>query len=119
MIVRPSLMIIASALSLSALPCYASGPCSDDIARMRSKIDARLGSIAAAAPSVVVSSDAKIHRQPSTASLVKNLTERGLLSSSTAEQVKGAMSRARAANAAGDKIACEQALADAERAFLN
>ena len=117
MIIRPSLVIIASVLSLSVLPCYASGPCSDDIAGMRSKIDAKLGSIAAAGPSVAVSSDAKIHRQPSTASLVKNLTERGLLSSSVAEQIKDAMDRARAANDAGDKSACEQALADAERAL--
>jgi hypothetical protein len=116
-IIRQLRVIIASTVFLFVLPAYASGPCSNDIAQMRSKIDAKLGSIAAAGPSVAVSSDAKVHRQPSTNSMAKALSERGLLSSSTVGQVKDAMARARAANAAGDKRACEQALADAERAL--
>ena len=117
MLIRMLLLIVASALSLLALPCEASGPCSSEIANMRSKIDAKLGSIAAAGPSVAQSNDANMHRQPTTASMVKNLAERGLLSSSTAQQIKGAMDRARTANAAGHRRACKRALADAERAL--
>jgi hypothetical protein len=117
MIIWQSLLVTASTLFLFVLPCQASGPCSKDIVQMRSKIDARLGAIAAAAPSVAVTSGAKLHRQPSTESMAKVLSERGLLSPGTVEQIKGAMTRSRTANAAGDKAACEQALAEAERAL--
>ena len=110
-------LLIASTMFLFVPPGYASGPCSKDIAQMRSKIDTKLGAIAAAAPSVAVSSDAKRHRQPSTGSMAKVLVERGLLSSSAVEQIKEAMTRARTANAAGNKTACEQALTEAERAL--
>ncbi len=82
---------------------------------MQMTIDAKLNALAAAGPSEKQSIGAQIHRQPTPLSMAEAESKLGDVSSSTVEKVKEAMARARKADIAGDKSACEQALADIQR----
>ena len=109
------LMVISvSALFLVTLPCKA-GPCSEDISRMRTAIDAKLNTLAAAGSSETQGIGAQLHRQPTPHSIAEAQSKTGALSPTTIEKVTDAMDRARKADAAGDKAACESALDDAGR----
>ena len=110
------LMISTSTLSLLTVPCEA-GPCSKDIERMELNINAKLDALAAAGPGESQSIGAQMHRQPTPSSMGEAESKLGEVSSSTVKQVKDAMARARSADIAGDKSACEQALADVQRAI--
>src|SRR5262245_38359489 len=57
------LMVSASAFFLLTLPCEA-GPCSQDISRMRTAIDAKLNALASTGPSETQGIGAQLHRQP-------------------------------------------------------
>ncbi len=114
MSLRQLLLISASAFFILTLPCEA-GPCSNDIERMQMDIDARLNALAAAGPTEKQGIGAQIHRQPTPLSVAEAESEVGSLSPSLIEQVKGAMNRARKADAAGEKSACESALNDVDR----
>src|SRR5262249_5791555 len=91
------------------------GPCSDDIGRMQGRIDARLE--AAAGPFARESTDAKRSDQPTPRSMAATEERLGEISPQTVDAVRQAMARARAADSASDKTACEQALADVQRAL--
>jgi hypothetical protein len=58
-----------------------------------------------------------MHRQPTPGSLAAAESKLGEVSSHTVEVVAAAMARARKADLANDKSACEQALADVQRAI--
>jgi hypothetical protein len=114
MAIRRLLVVSASTLALLTLPCEA-GPCSKDIERMQVDIDVKLNALAAAGPSEKQSVDAQMHRQPTPRSFAEAESKVGDLPPSAIEKVKDAMDRARKADAAGDKTACESALHDAGR----
>jgi hypothetical protein len=111
--IKPSLVISAVAILIS-LPCEA-GPCSDDIERMQFSIDAKMNAVAAAGPAANQDVEAQMHRQPTPGSLAQTESKLGEVSSRTIKEVKDAMTRAREADIAGNKAACEQALADVQR----
>ena len=92
------------------------GPCSDKIAQMQSRLDAAVEQIAAAG-GTAPERTSRTHIQPTPHSIAAAEGKLGELSAKQIDVVREAMARARAADSAGDKGACEQALADAERAF--
>ena len=108
--------VIAVSLAASITSAYA-GPCSSEIDRLQARIDARLGARAATAPSQKESTDALLHRQPTPKSVGQAEEGARQMSAETVQAVERAMTRARAADAAGNKDACEGALADAQRAI--
>ncbi len=108
------LVISTTSFLLLALPCQA-GPCSKDIERTEASIRDKVEAIAAAGPDAGESTSAKMHRQPSPRSMAEAEIKLGTLSPAAVEKVKDAIARARKADTAGDKDACEQALADVQR----
>jgi len=107
------LVTSVSGFFLVTLPCEA-GPCSEDITRMQTNIDTKLKAEAAAEPSQKQGAGAQLHRQPTPLSMAE-AEGKGAVSASTIKNVRGAMDRARKADAAGDKAACASALDDAGR----
>jgi hypothetical protein len=114
MTIRQLLVISASAFSLLTLPCDA-GPCSQDISRFQTDIDAKLNALATAGPSEKQGVGAQMHRQPTPRSIAVAESKTGDLPQSAIEKVKDAMDRARKADAAGDQPTCESALSDVQR----
>ena len=106
--------LVAAALALSTLPGFA-GPCSQAIDQMQAKINAQLKATAGGGPAAPESSAATMHRQPTPGSIAAAEGKLGELSPQTVETIAAAMTRARAADRAGDQSGCEQALADAQR----
>ena len=105
---------IAFIASVSA--SYA-GPCTDDIDKMQARIDAKAHAMAAAGPTGR-QTGASTHVQPTPRSIGDAEAKLGAVSAETVAAVRQAMLRARAADSAGDKSACEEALADAQRAMV-
>jgi len=116
MTIRRTLAVCATALAVSTSASYA-GPCSHEIDRLRAEIDAKLGALAAAGPSARESTAATMHRQPTPRSIGGAENRFGDVSPQKVEAVTAAMALARTADGAGDQRACEQALADAQRAL--
>ncbi len=107
---------LGAALFLSSAPVHA-GPCTPQIAAMQGKIDARLDSAAMAGKSGPESTAATDHRQPTPKSIAEAEVKLGDISGQTAQTLEGAMARARKADLAGDKAACEKALSEAQDAM--
>jgi hypothetical protein len=116
MMIRRILVLSASALVTSTVACYA-GRCSHDIDLMQSQVDAKLEAKAAAGPDAREGTEATMHRQPTPESLAAAENKLGEVSSHTVDVVGAAMARARKADLANDKSACDQALADVRRAI--
>ena len=116
MIIRRLLVLSAAALVTSTVAGYA-GPCSHDIDRMQSRIDAKLEATATTGTGARESTAAKMHRQPTPGSLAAAESKLGEISPDTVKAVESAMARARKADLANDKNACKQALADVQRAI--
>jgi hypothetical protein len=111
----PQLLVLsAAALAASTIAGYA-GPCSPEIDRMQARVDAKLEAAAGAAPSAPESSGALLHHQPTPASIAAAESRLGEISPRTVSAVRAAMARARKADRAGDKVACERALAQVQR----
>lgn len=115
-------MKIATMLALSAVMFTASisatlaGPCSADIDAMMVKFDAALNAKAATGLSAKQQSTvAGRHVQPTPNSMAAAEAKAGGISPETIEQIRVSMARARAADAAGDNVACKEALAEAQR----
>jgi hypothetical protein len=92
------------------------GPCSDKIVQMQSRLDAAVEQIAAAG-GTAPERKSSTHVQPTPHSIAAAEGKLGEVSAQQIDAVREAMVRARAADSAGDKGACEQALVDAERAL--
>ena len=116
MIIRRLLLLSAAALATSTVAGYA-GPCSLDIDLMQSRVDAKLEARATTGTDARESTAAMMHRQPTPASVAAAESKLGEVSSDAVEAVKAAMARARKADLVNDKSACEQALADVQRAI--
>jgi hypothetical protein len=116
MITLRVLVFAAMAVAASASTTYA-GPCSNQIDAMQARIDAKLEAKAASGPTAKEGVAAGMSVQPTPRSIATAEEKLGDISRQTVEALGQAMARARAADAAGDKSACEQALADAQRAI--
>jgi hypothetical protein len=84
---------------------------------MQARIDAKLEAKAASGPAARESAGALMNRQPTPGSIAAAEERLGDLSAQATEVAAQALSRARAADSAGDRSACEQALADVQRAI--
>jgi hypothetical protein len=105
-----------AAVAATASTTYA-GPCSNQIDAVQARFDAKLEAKAAAGPTAKQGVAAGMSVQPTPRSIEAAEEKLGDISPQTVEAVGQAMARARAADTAGDKSACEQALADAQRAL--
>jgi hypothetical protein len=81
---------------------------------VRADIDAKLNTLSAAGSSEKQGVGAQMHRQPTPHSIAEAESKTGSLTPSIIQKITDAMDRARKADAAGDKAACESALNDAE-----
>jgi len=112
--IQRSMLACAAALAASMSAAYA-GPCSPQITEVQSLIDARMHAKASGVATAAESTAAKMHHQPTESSMAAAEVETGQLSPEESTAVKQAIVRAREADGAGDKSACEQALADVKR----
>lgn len=79
---------------------------------MQARIDARLEAIAAAGPFVPPSVGAGMGVQPTPFGMAKVEERMGEISRNKIDEIRDAMAKARAANAAGKERACERSLAE-------
>jgi hypothetical protein len=84
---------------------------------MQTHVDARLAARGATGPSAKESTEALVHRQPTPGSIARAEEQLGEMSAKTVAAVKQGLKRARAADSAGDKKACERALEEVQRAI--
>jgi hypothetical protein len=82
---------------------------------VQAEIDDKLNARAAAAPAAREGTSAKMHRQPTPESIAEAEVKLGVVSGEKAKAIDAAMARARKADRAGDRSACDQALAEARR----
>src|SRR5262249_9540184 len=106
-----------TAVALLASTSFAhAGPCLDEIAQAQQSINSTLKQTGAAGPTARQGTG-RTHVQPTPRSIAETEAQLGELAPEKIDAVRQAMVRARAADAAGDKAACEAALADAMRAL--
>ena len=110
-----SVVWTAVALLASTSLAY-SGPCVDELVQVQQRIDSTLEQIAATGRTARQGTGLT-HVQPTPRSIAAAEAQLGELPSEKIDAVRQAMVRARAADAAGDKAVCEEALADAKRAL--
>ena len=103
-------------LAASTSVSYA-GPCSQEITRVQAEINVKLNTRAKAGPTASESPAAKMHRQPTPSSVAGAEVKLGYTSPEQVKAVETAMAQARKADVAGDRSACERALAAAQRAL--
>jgi hypothetical protein len=106
--------LVAAALIASTISSLA-GPCSTEIDATQARVDARLAAKGAAGPSATEGLGALTHRQPTPDSIAAAEEKLGEVPAKTVQEVTQAMARARAADDAGDRSVCEQALAEVRR----
>jgi hypothetical protein len=99
--------ISIAALCLLASPAEA-GPCTKDIESMRLRINSWLAKVAASEPAKRQSLGAQEHRQPTPRSIADAVN----VPPGKIAEVRAAMDGALQADSAGDKAACEKALAE-------
>jgi hypothetical protein len=111
------LMVLSAAALVASMSAGYAGPCSQAIDSMQARVDARLDAMARLGPSAPESSGALLHRQPTPGSIAAAESRLGDLSPAAVAGITAAMARAREADGSGDASACEQALADVQRAI--
>ena len=112
----PRLLVFGAIAFIASISASYAGPCTDEISKMQARIDAKLQAMAAAGPTGR-QVGASTHVQPTPRSIGAAEEKLGEVSAETVAAVRQAMLRARAADSAGDKNACEQALAEVQRAI--
>ena len=115
--VAPRLFVFSAIAFAASISTSYAGPCSEEIGNMMARIDAKLEAKAAAGPTAREGVGAGMSDQPTPRSMAAAEEKLGEVSPQTVEAVRQAMLRARAADSAGDITACEQALADVQRAI--
>ena len=100
----------AALLMTSPVPTLA-GPCSPQIAEMQARIDAKIDAEAAAGRQGAESVAAMEHHQPTPKSIAEAEVRLGDITARYAAKVGRDMARARSADLAGDRSACQEALA--------
>jgi hypothetical protein len=114
MSIRLILPLTAAALALSILPGHA-GPCTEGIDHVQAQVDAKIDATAGAGPSGSQTRAAGMHHQPTPESIAA--AEKRLGEGAGVRAALEALARARDADRANDKGACESALAEAQRAI--
>ena len=112
----PRLLVFGAIAFITSLSASYAGPCTDDVDQMQARIDAKLQAMAAAGPTGR-QAGASTHVQPTPRSIAGAEVKLGEVSAETVAAVRQAMLRARAADSAGDKNACGQALAEVQRSI--
>jgi hypothetical protein len=84
---------------------------------MQARFDARLRANARAGPSAPEGTNALTHRQPTPGSVATAEEKLGEMSAQRVRAATEAIARARAADSAGEKSTCEEALTEVERAL--
>ena len=115
--VAPKLFVFGAIAYAASMSASNAGPCSDKIDNMMTRINAKLEAKAAAGPTTREGNVAGMSDQPTPRSMAAAEERLGEVSPQTVETIRQSMLRARAADSAGDKTACEQALADVQRAL--
>ena len=110
------MVLSAAAFVASTIPAYA-GRCSQEIDRMQARVNSKVEAAARTGPAAPESGGALLHHQPTPGSIAAAESRLGEISPTTAAAVAAAMARAREADRAGDQSACEQALAEVQRAI--
>ena len=110
--IKRSTLACAAALAASMSAAYA-GPCTPEVTQIQDLVNARVHAKAGVA-TAPESTAAKLHHQPTPSSIAAAKAEQGQLSSEELTAV-AAITRALEADSAGDRSACEQALADVRR----
>ena len=104
-----------SIVAFASMSASYAGPCSEDIDNMQARIDATLEAKAAAGPFAKESVRAGMSDQPTPRSMAVAEERLGEISPQKVDAISKAMARARAADGAGNKHGCEQALAEVKR----
>jgi hypothetical protein len=104
----------AAAMAISTAPALA-GPCAQAIDRAQIRVDANIAATAKAGKSAPESRAARLHHQPTPASIAA--AESKLNEGSGGEAALAALARAREADRANDAPACNRALAEVRRAI--
>jgi hypothetical protein len=112
----PRLLVFGAIAFIASVPASYAGPSTDDIDKMQARIDAKLQAKEAAGPTGR-QVGASTHVQPTPRSIGAAEAKLGEVSAETVAAVRQAMLRARAADSAGDKNACGQALAEVQRSI--
>lgn len=107
-------LCLALGLAIFA-PSAQAASCSHEIDRAQAAVDAKIDAIAAKDPGVAESRAARLHRQPTPASIAA--AERHQRGDVRVKHALNALARARAANRRGDTSACFAAVAQARAAF--
>ena len=110
-------MVACALVACASLSAAHAGPCSADIDTMQARIDAALQARAAAGGTARESAGAKMRRQPTPSSIAEAEVKLGEVPAQTVDSIKNAMTRARAADGAGDERGCKEALAIIQRAL--
>jgi hypothetical protein len=114
--IRCAIFLSAMALAASTIACLA-GPCSPEIASVQARLDAGLAAKARTGPMAPEAPGALQHHQPTPGSIAASESKLGEISPEKAKVIRDAMTRARQADQAGDKAACEQALEEVRRSI--
>ena len=112
----PRLLVFGAIAFAASISASYAGPCTDDIDKMQARIDAKVHGMAATGPTGR-QAGASTHVQPTPRSIGAAEAKLGAVPAETVAAVRQAMLRARAADSAGDKNACEQALAEVQTAI--
>jgi hypothetical protein len=110
------MLVLAAALAASASAVHA-GPCAPQIDLMQARFDAKLAAAARSGPTARETDAATDHRQPTPDSIAAAESKLGDISPGAVEVIEAGIARARKADIEGDRGACEQALADVQRAI--
>jgi hypothetical protein len=110
------LLVFGAIAFIASVSASSAGPCTDDIDKMQARIDGKAHAMAAAGPTGR-QAGASTHVQPTPRSIGAAEEKLGEVSGGMVAAVRQAMLRARAADSAGEKNACEQALAEVQTAI--
>ena len=111
-------MLSAGAVAASTIGSQA-GPCSAEIYSMEARVDATLKAKAADGPTLQVSREALLHRQPTAGSIAAAESRLGIASPQMIDAIMRGMARAREADRTGDLNACRRALSDMESLIID
>jgi len=111
-------MLSAGVVAASAIGSQA-GPCSAEIYSMEARVDATLKAKAADGPTLQVSREALLHRQPTPGSIAAAESRLGTASPQRVDAIIRGMARVREADRTGDLNACRRALSDMESLLID
>jgi hypothetical protein len=111
-------MLSAGVVAASTIGSQA-GPCSAEIYSMEARVDATLKAKAADGPTLRVSREALLHRQPTPGSIAAAESRLGTASPQRVDAIIRGMARVREADRTGDLNACRRALSDMESLLID